>query len=129
MDNVIVEELLRSLTIYFLVYILIILLGSQFYHEPTISLYVIVGIPLITAVSVFSIFVYKRKTTGKNYMLRRGSIQYKAMMVTTLFVCFALIISRGVKSISEGNSLIGLLWICLAIISGASAIKELGRKQ
>ena len=127
MDKVIVEELIRGLAFFFLFYILTIVLGSQFFHESTISLYAIIGIPLIFTVIVFSFFVYRRKTTGREYKLRRGSAEYRMMMVIVTISCFFFIIS-GVRNITDGNSLIGLIWISFGIISGALGITEIGRK-
>ena len=129
MDKVIVEELFRSLAFFFIFYILTIVIGSQFYHESTISLYVIVGIPLIFTVIAFSFFVYRRKTTGKEYKLRgrRGSTEYRAMMVIFTIGCFSFIIS-GVRNIADGNSLIGLIWISLGIVFGAWGIREVNKK-
>jgi hypothetical protein len=61
---------------------------------------------VITGV-VFSLFVYKRKSTGKEYKLKRGTTPYKVTMAMGTLASFGYIISR-VRDIVYGDT----LWVC-----------------
>jgi hypothetical protein len=111
--RVIVEEFFRGLAVYFLTFLLIIFVASQFYRE-LISLSVIFAAPLITAAISFCFFVYMRKITGKDYQIKRGSVHYRVNMSFFVICCFLLII-LGVRNIADENSLFGLMWVCLGI--------------
>ena len=128
MARVIVEELFRGLAVYFLTYLLIVVVAAQFYNEPTISLSVLVGVPLITAAFSFCFFVYMRKITRKDYRLKRGGPLYRVNMAIFTVCCFFLVIS-GLRNIDEGNSLLGLMWMGLGIFFGIWGIKEATKKH
>jgi L-asparagine transporter-like permease len=126
--RVIVEEMFMGLAVYFLTFLLIIFVASQFYRELTISLSVIVVAPLITAVISFCFFVYMRKITGKDYQIKRGSAHYRVNMAIFVICCFFLVI-LGVRNIADENSLFGLMWVCFGIFCGAWGIREVTKKS
>jgi len=126
MDKVIVEELIRSLALFFLFYLSTIIVGSLLFHESPISPYFIF-IPLVLTLITFSFFVYERKNTGKEYHFRRGSFEYRAMMILVMIGCFFFIIT-GVSNISDGNFFTGFIWISVGIISGVWSFAEIIRK-
>ena len=128
MARVIVEELFRGLAIYFLTLMLIIVVASQFFSESTISSYVIVGIPLITATISFCFFVYMRKIKGKDYKLKAGSSHYRVTMAIFTVCCF-LLLTSGLRNISDENSLLGLMWVGLGIFFGVWGIREATKKH
>ena len=111
MDKVIVEELIRSLAFFFLFYLISIVIGSLL-HIPSVSPYFIL-IPLALATITFSFFVYKRKKTGKEYRIRRGSFEYKVIIALGSVIGLFVIID-GVSDVLVGN-LTGLLWIGLGL--------------
>ena len=126
MDKVIVEELIRSLAFFFLYYLLAIVIGSLLFHSSSVSPYFII-IPFVLTLITFSFFVYERKKTGKEYRLRRGSYEYRAMIALGSVVCF-LVIINGVSDVIVGN-LTGLFWIGLGIVVGVWSLAEIRRKN
>jgi Na+-transporting NADH:ubiquinone oxidoreductase subunit NqrB len=126
MDKVIVEELIRSLAFFFLFYLSTIFIGSLLFHESPISPY-FVFIPLVLTLITFSFFVYERKNTGKEYHFRRGSVEYRAMMILVMIGCFFFIIT-GVSTVSDGTFLNGFIWISIGIISAVWSFTEIIRK-
>jgi hypothetical protein len=126
MDKVIVEELIRSLAFFFIFYLSTIFLGSLLFYESPISPYFIF-IPLVLTLIIFSFFVYARKNTGEEYHFRRGSFEYRAMMILVMIGCFFVIIT-GVSNISDGNFLTGLIWISVGTVSGVWSFTEIIRK-
>lgn len=90
MDRVIIEELLRSAGTFFIAFMINIFLMVQF-GLTTASLFMVIGIPLVITGVVFSLLVYKRKRTGKEYkLLKRGATPYKVTMAIFTLVCFGL---------------------------------------
>jgi uncharacterized membrane protein YfcA len=126
MDKVIVEELIRSLAFFFLFYLLSIVIGSLLFHSSLVSPYFIL-IPLVLAMITFSFFVYKRKKTGKEYRIRRGSFEYKVIIALGSVIGLFVIID-GVSDVLVGN-LTGLLWIGLGIAVGVWSLAEIRRKN
>jgi uncharacterized membrane protein YfcA len=126
MDKIIVEELIRSLAFFFLYYLLAIVIGSLLFYSPSVSPYFIF-IPFILTLITFSFFVYKRKKTGKEYRLRRGSYGYRVIIALGSVVCFFVAIN-GVSEIIAGN-LTGLFWIGLGIVAGVWGLAEIRRKK
>jgi uncharacterized membrane protein YfcA len=125
MDKVIVEELIRSLAFFFLFYLISIVIGSLL-HIPSVSPYFIL-IPLALATITFSFFVYKRKKTGKEYRIRRGSFEYKVIIALGSVIGLFVIID-GVSDVLVGN-LTGLLWIALGIAVDVWSLSEIRRKN
>jgi uncharacterized membrane protein YfcA len=126
MDKVIVEELIRSLAFFFLFYLLSIVIGSLLFHSSLVSPYFIL-IPLVLAMITFSFFVYKRKKTGKEYRIRRGSFEYTVIIALGSVIGLFVIID-GVSDVLVGN-LTGLLWIGLGIAVGVWSLAEIRRKN
>jgi uncharacterized membrane protein YfcA len=126
MDKVIVEELVRSLAFFFLFYLLTIVISSLLFHSSPASPYFIF-IPLALTLITFSFFVYKRKNTGKEYRLRRGSSGYKVIIALGSLICVFVIID-GVSDVIVGN-LTGLFWIGLGITAGFWGLVEIRRKN
>ena len=125
MDKVIVEELIRSLAFFFLFYLLFIVIGSLL-HIPSVSSYFIF-IPLVLTLITFSFFVYKRKKTGKEYRIKRGSFEYKVIIALGSVIGLFVIID-GVSDVLVGN-LTGLLWIGLGIAVIVWSLAEIRRKN
>ena len=125
MDKVIVEELIRSLAFFFLFYLIAIVIGSLL-HIPSVSPYFIF-IPLVLTLITFSFFVYKRKKTGKEYRIRRGSFEYKVIIALGSVIGLFVIID-GVSDVLVGN-LTGLLWIALGIVVDVWSLSEIRRKN
>jgi predicted permease len=129
LKRVIVEELIRSLAAFFLFYVLAIVVASQVFHGSTISLYVVFGVPLFFALIHFPFFVYMRMKTGKDYHFRRGSVEYRGMMVGVTICCFSLSLLGGVRNITGGNPVIGLVWLIFGIACGVWGIREIYIKE
>ena len=129
MKRVIAEELIRSLAAFFIFYVLTIVVASQVFHGSTISLYVVIGVPLFFALINFSFFVYMRMKTGKDYQFRRGSAEYRGMMVGVTISCFSLALLGGVRNITNGNPVIGLVWLIFGIACGIWGIREIYIKK
>ena len=122
MDRIIIEELLRSVAIFFFAFMTTIFLGALF-GLTTAPLYVIMGIPLVITGVVFSLFVYKRKSTGKEYKLKRGTTPYKITMAMGALVSLGYILSR-VRNIIYGDTLVGLFWTGIGILSAIIFFRE-----
>ena len=122
MDRIIIEELLRSVAIFFFAFMTTIFLGALF-GLTTAPLYVIMGIPLVITGVVFSLFVYKRKSTGKEYKLKRGTTPYKITMAMGTLVSLGYILSR-VRDIIYGDTLVGLFWTGIGILSAIIFFRE-----
>jgi len=121
MDRVIMEELIRSVPTFFFAFIITIFLGAQF-GLTTAPLYVVMGVPLIITVVSFSIFVYKRKSTGKEYKLKRGSTPYKVTMAMGTLAAFGFTIF-GVRDVIYGD-ITGLFWTGIGILAIIIGLKE-----
>jgi len=121
MDRIILEELLRSFAIFFFAFIITIFLGALF-GLTTAPLYVIIGIPMIIAGVVFSILVYKRKSTGKEYKLKRGTTPYKITMALGVLVASTYTISR-VRDVIYGD-ITGLFWTSIGILAVIIGLRE-----
>jgi len=122
MDRVIMEELLRSVATFFLAFVITIFLGALF-GLTTAPLYVIMGIPLVITGVVFSLFVYKRKSTGKEYKLKRGTTPYKVTMAIFILVCFGFILSR-VRDIVYGDTFMGLFLTGIGTLALIIGLRE-----
>ena len=129
MNRIIIEELMRSLATFFLFYMLTIVVASQVFHGSTVSLYLVIGVPLFFALINFSFFVYMRKKTGKNYQFRRGSGEYRGMMVAVTISCFSLALLGGIRNITTGNPVIGSVWLIFGVASGVLGIREVCIKR
>jgi len=127
MDKIIVEELIRGIAFFFVFYLLSILIGSLLFNSSSVSPYFIL-IPLILTLITFSLFVYKRKNTGKRYHLRRGSFEYRVMIASGSILCLFVVIN-GVNDVIVGDFLNGLFWIGLGIVAGAWGLTEIRRKS
>lgn len=127
MDKVIVEELIRSIAFFFIFYLLSILIGSLLFNSSSVSPYFIL-IPLILTLITFSLFVYKRKNTGKKYRLKRGSSEYRVMIALGSVLCLFVVIN-GVYDVVVGDFLTGLFWIGLGIVAGVWGLTEITRKS
>ena len=121
MDRIIIEELLRSVATLFFALMITIFLIKQF-GLPA-SFFTIIGIPLVITGVIFSLFVYKRKTTGKEYKLKTGTTPYKVMTAIFTLACLVFIIS-GIRTIAYGNTLMGFFWTGLGIFGVVSGFRE-----
>ena len=126
MDNVIVEELIRSIAFFFLFYMLTIIVGSLLFQSSLVSPNFIL-IPINLTIITFSFFIYKRRNTGKDYHLKRGSFEYK-VMVGSVSICCLFVVLSGVTTINDGNMLVGLTWFSLGILLGIWGLIEIRRK-
>lgn len=126
MDRIIVEEMIRSLAFFFLFYLSTIIIGSLLFHDSPISPYFIF-VPLVLTLITFSLFLYGRKNSGKDYRLERGSLGYKTMMILVIIGCVFFILN-GVNSISNGNFFTSFIWISIGIISAIWSFTEIIRK-
>ncbi|TRO50843.1 hypothetical protein E2P63_05645 [Candidatus Bathyarchaeota archaeon] len=127
MDKIIVEELVRSIAFFFIFYLLSILIGSLLFNSSSVSPYFIL-IPLILTLITFSLFVYKRKNTGKKYRLRRGGFEYRVMIAVGSVLCIFVVIN-GLYDVIIGDFLTGLFWVCLGIVAGVWGLTEIRRKS
>jgi len=127
LDNVIVEELIRSIAFFFLFYMLTIIVGSLFFQSSSVSPNFIL-IPISLTLITFSSFIHKRRNTGKEYHLRRGSFEYK-VMIGSVSICCLFVVLSGVTKINDRNLLVGLIWFCLGILLGISGLIEFRRKN
>ena len=70
-----------------------------------------------------------RMKTGKDYQFRRGSAEYRGMMVVFTISCFSLSLLGGVRNITNGNPVIGLVWLIFGIAFGVWGIREIYIKK
>ena len=82
---------------------------------------------MVLTLITFSFFVYKRKKTGKEYRIKRGSFEYKVIIALGSVIGLFVIID-GVSDVLVGN-LTGLLWIGLGIAVIVWSLAEIRRKN